>query len=712
MSTHRITEKPRLPRTPYPRLPVPAPERPGKTAPTVPSNGSDSRHGGLGRRHWFSIFALWLALCGSALADPRCADCGLSLRAGADWLPLLALDTTVTMDIRGPVAEVLVRQQYVNDSADWREGRYLLPLPPDAAVGHLRLRIGERLIEGEVQEKETARQIYSQAAAQGRSAALVEQQRPNLFRTALANIGPGERIEVEIGYWQLVGHRDGRFHLDLPLTLTPRYRSMQTPTSDEQADAELPAVAAATGIALEPSVALDIRLDAGVPLARIDSPTHAIKVSAGPDGHRIALDRLAELADRDFSLQWTPQPSAVPQRAVFVEEVDGEHFALLTLLPPSQNAAALPRELILVIDTSGSMQGVAIQQAVAALDDALNRLRAEDHFNLIRFDSRSEQLFPESVPAQANHIARARRYLAGLVANGGTEMAPALELAFAGAPPPGMVRQVVLATDAAIHDEAGLFTLIEQQRGAARLFPVGIGSAPNAHFLRKAAELGRGSQAMVRDIHGVAEAIRGLFERLDRPMLHDIDIHWPNAAEVYPPRIPDLYAGEPLRVVARLAAPQGMLSVSGQTRERPWQSSLKLETLRPAAAKGLGKLWARARIEAIEDAVRAGLTETEARPLIVETALRHGLTSRYTSLIAVERTPRRPLDAALAATDIPNAAPAGGDALMMAQGSTPARSRLGMALGLALLVIALLRREENQSVRRPVDADDTEVTQP
>jgi Ca-activated chloride channel homolog len=607
------------------------------------------------------------------------------------WSSTLALDTAVEMRVNGLINQVVLRQRYVNDSDHWLEGRYLLPLPEDAAVGHLLVRIGDRRIIGEVQEKSAARVTYQAAAASGRRAALVEQDRPNLFRTALTNIGPGEEIEVEIGYWQAVGYRDGEFVLALPLTLTPRHSP-----GTEVADAppgNLPAIALHTlPPSLEPNVSLRIELRAGLPLARIHSPTHRIMHSNQADFDLIELDDYVELADRDFELRWQPLPSRMPQRAVFHEEVDGEHFALALLIPPTQAAAPLPRELILVIDNSGSMHGIAMRQAIAALDSALLRLRADDRFNLIRFNHESERLFAASVPANADNVSRARRYVAGLSATGGTQMAPALRLAFDGDPWPGHVRQVVLATDAAISDERALFAQIERERGTARLFPVGIGSAPNGHFIRKAGELGRGSFVVIRELGDVSQRMDGLFARLDRPVLHELDLHWPDASEVYPERLPDLYDGEPLQIVARLPFLQGELTFSGLAREQRWQSKLQLQPTLMTSAEGVARLWARARIDALEDALRQGASEAHVREAVLEVALRHGLASRYTSLVAVEQGPARPSQQALASTEIANAPPAA--TLAMAQGSTGARSKLGLGIALALMTAALLRRRD------------------
>jgi Ca-activated chloride channel family protein len=452
------------------------------------------------RRLGFTFLLLALAArAGAQAPDPD----GLQFAtADGGWQSAAVLETDVHFRIQGLLAEVTVEQTYRNDSSQWLEGRYLLPLPDNAAVHALNLQVGERIVVGEVREKEEAQAIYQAAAAQGQVAGLVEQNRPNLFRTAVANIAPGAEVQIRIGYWQRVDYRDGAFSIALPLTLTPRYESSDPKLATPHAGpAEaLPAALAATpgGRALDPIVSLRADLTAGVAIDVVESPTHAISVKHQGDVHVVTLTDHVVASDRDFELRWTPSPSEVPRSALFVERRSDADYAFAMLMPPTAKVDALPRELLLVIDTSGSMAGLPIAQAQAALVEALARLRPSDRFNLIQFNSISEQLFENAVPADAAHLQVASDWIGALVATNGTEMAPALRLALSGSAPTGYVRQVVFITDAAVGDESALFAQIEGGLGDARLFPVGIGSAPNDHFLRKAAELGRGSELMIR----------------------------------------------------------------------------------------------------------------------------------------------------------------------------------------------------------------------
>ena len=642
-----------------------------------------------GVRAWLA--GLMLAFAPLAALAGGGEDEGLMLRDENGWVATLAMDTSVDMQVRGLLAEVTVRQTYRNDSSQWREGRYLLPLPADAAVGGLTLRVGDRLVEGEVQEKAKARETYERAAAAGQQAGLVEQNRPNLFSTAVANIGPGEEVEIEVRYWQPVAYRDGVFSLGLPLTLTPRYLPDRETGQGGPRDPEVvPAAPSAddAGSALPPTVSLVAEIEPGLPLQSVSSPTHAVTVSAEGRTYRATLAALVEPGDRDFELRWEPVPSQAPRSAVFTDRVGGEDYALVMLVPPTLPSAPLPRELILVIDNSGSMTGESMAQAIEAADRALARLRPGDRFNIVRFDDTFELLYPGPVPAQPANVARARVFVRSLTADGGTEMLPALRAAFAGAPPAGFLRQVVLATDAAIGNEDELLRVIEAERGDARLFPVGIGSAPNEHFLRKAADAGRGTRAVIRDVNAVAEEMDALLARLDRPAMRDITLDWPGVAEAYPARMPDLYQGEALQVVARLDRLAGAVTVRGLA-PAPWSRRVPLSGETPTPAPGIGRLWARGRVDELEDRLRRGADETEVRPMIVDVALRHGLVTRFTSLVAVDRTPARPEGETMGSTRIANATPAG--SLAFAQGSTGWPRELALAAALALLALALMR---------------------
>jgi Ca-activated chloride channel family protein len=626
--------------------------------------------------------------------------------------PHIALATEVEILVSGLVARTWVTQRFVNDGQEWVEGVYVFPLPEMAAVDRMALQVGERRIEGRIQERAQAKRTYQAARSQGRTASLLEQERPNLFTTSVANIGPGEPVEVTIEYQQTLAYESGGFELRFPMTLTARYVP-GAPGGEEPLPPERLTAPGGTGWAkatdLAPDAAritppllppgtsrlnplrLHLELDSGFPLDTITSPSHALETNP-LEGfrHEVWLDDVP--ADRDFVLRWAPKPGHEPRAAIFSEERHGDHYALLMVLPPQTEQAAppLPREAILVIDTSGSMGGASIQQARAALHLALDRLGPDDTFNVIAFSDAPRALFDASQSADPRTLRRAHDFVSRLEAGGGTEMGAALERALSGAAPEGTrLRQVVFITDGSIGNEAGLFTAIQQRLGRSRLFMVGIGSAPNSYFLSRAAGFGRGTATTIGDLAEVRERMEGLFRKIENPVLSDLEIHWNDEVEMWPERVPDLYAGEPVLVTTKLRRFVGEVRLTGRRGGRPFEVALPLTP--GAGESGIHKLWARRKIAHWMAQGTAGLPAERVREEVLSVALEHELVSKFTSLVAVDVTPRRPLHERLASGAVPNHGPAGFDpnlvpGVLLPRGATPAP--LLVWLGCGLLVLA------------------------
>ncbi len=649
-----------------------------------------------------TIFAVLVLILGFAAGARAETGFGTIKATATDGQPfeLVALASDVHYQIGGLVAEASIHQRFTNSSSEWVEAQYLLPLPQGAAVHDMSLRIGERVIVGEIREKEQARREYVEAAASGKHAALVEADRANLFRTAVANVGPGETIEVEVRWWQQISYRDDRFSLSLPLTYTPRYVStVGTQDSDDEVKPN-PSRPSTTQDDLHgadaPRVEVSIDLDPGLALSRVESSTHALKVTRNGTRYLITLSEGSVPADRDFVLEWVPVLGTAPASAMLTETIDGDTYAMVMMLPNSELAHPLPRELILVIDTSGSMEGESIKQARAALDLALSSLRPGDRFNVIQFNSVTEALFADAVAATPADVALAREWVADLRANGGTEMVEALSTALRGTPPAGYVRQVVFVTDGAVDDAGALYQLIDHDLGQSRLFPIGIGSAPNAQFIERAATSGRGSSIVIRGPAEVGERMRELFGKLDRPALRDLSLSWPGVADSYPQRLPDLYAGEPLVVVAKLSNLRGTLEARAANSETTWAKSLPID--RAANAPGIARLWAQRKIESLEQSIDRGAKPDDVRGQVLQLAIDHHLVSPYTSLIAVEQKPARDSADDLISKRIANGMPVGS----LAYAATATSAPLQMLIGLILLLIAGLfawcgRRRDEQS---------------
>jgi Ca-activated chloride channel family protein len=364
------------------------------------------------------------------------------------------------------------------------------------------------------------------------------------------------------------------------------------------------------------------------------------------------------------------------------------------LVPPHEEAAVAPapREVIYIIDTSGSMEGNSIRQARAALQLALARLRPTDLFNVIRFSDRTETLYVEPVPASVLHLGEAQEFVANLQADGGTEMLPALQAAFRMRASPAHLRQIVFITDGAVGNEEQLFALI-RTLGAARLFTVGIGAAPNGHFMRTAAAMGRGTFTFIGADREVSERMGELFEKIERPALTDIELGWPAGvqAELSAARVPDVYYGEPVVLTARLnRSPVGFVTLSGRGLSGFWMRQIPLASAR--ANQGVASLWARNRIEDLLDQQRGGASPDAIRQQVLTLALEHRLVSPYTSLVAVDHTPVRPAGIDSPQSALPHTAPAGSAwaGTQVGYPDTATSARLQLLIGLALLLAALL----------------------
>jgi Ca-activated chloride channel family protein len=334
------------------------------------------------------------------------------------------------------------------------------------------------------------------------------------------------------------------------------------------------------------------------------------------------------------------------------------------VMPPGQEQtehALMPREMILIVDTSGSMHGVSLAQAKRAVQLALQGLQATDRFNVIEFNSSTNALYDASDMASASNISDALKFVQSLEANGGTEMRPALSMALSASAYESHLRQVVFVTDGSVGYEDEMFLMIEEKLGDARLFTVGIGSAPNSWFMRQAAEAGRGSYTFISALHEVREKMDGLFRKLEHPQVTDITVEWPSGVVVdsYPQTIPDLYLGEPVIVKARASGEfrsSDTVAVSGNSVSGGWSSTLQLTAKR---SEGVAALWARARIADLMHHERRGTDPGETRTAIVATAMAHHLVSNYTSLVAVDKTPVRPLSDPFASEQVANLIPYG-----------------------------------------------------
>jgi Ca-activated chloride channel family protein len=646
--------------------------------------------------NWLAIVAIllagvvWPPVFGATADNARAGTLYLCAMPCGSPTEALRQTTQIHAHVTGNVARVHVTQKFENPSDEWVEGLYVFPLSAGAAVDELEMLVGERKIRGEIKRKQDARAAYEQAKSEGRRASLVDQQRPNMFSTAVANIAPHSSITVDIAYLDTIPFRDGRYTLNLPLSITPRY------TPGGGSDEARPATATPEQVeAAIQNAQIDVDLEPGFPLQDVNSLNHSVLMVTTETGRHINLRSHSVPADRDFELVWTPSVTPDTYASAFAERVGNDTYVLVSLMPPQMAAErTYKREVVFIIDTSGSMSGSSIEQARAALRLGVARLNAGDTFNIIRFSNDATSLFPTSQPAVGINRQSAADFIDGLVADGGTEMRSALDLAFSMPPTLDALRQIVFVTDGSVSNEADLVKLIGSRIGSARLFTVGIGGAPNAYFMREAAAAGRGSFTFIPQIEQVNERMSDVFRKLENPALVDLQLHWPGGAvATLASKLPgDVYAGDPLTVVAKLSSiPQGLLTLNGRSGGGTWTRQLPLRIVNDRS--GVAKLWARERIAELARQKNLGGDATEAENQIVTLALEHHLVSDYTSLVAVDDTPVRPLGTDARAEQVPVSAPRGtqwANTTGFAKTATPAP--LLLLIGLAALGIAVALR--------------------
>ena len=648
----------------------------------------------------------------------------LKLEAGSGkHISAPLLSSRYDIDITGVIARTTLTQHFKNSSDLWLEGIYAFPLPDGAAIDGLRMRIGDRFIEGQIKEKKKARKTYEKAKSEGKKAALLVQHRPNLFTNSVANIGPGEIIAVQITYQQVIKPDAETYTLRVPLVAAPRYEPrpvVQVLRSD--AGGWHPVKADSAGVltnnvvrdlrTLAPNsphnpVEITVRLKAGFPLGPVTSNSHKVLIEREGDNTAVISLDTAAPADRDFVLSWLPRDFEQPQFSLFKETTDSGTYYLAMVTPPRLGKIKVlpPRNIIFVQDVSGSMSGESIEQARSGLEIALERLQPEDHFNIIFFSSEFHSLSRHLLPATPKNIRRGLNAVSNMEATGGTEMLPALEFALklARQENGGRLTQIIFLTDGEVSNEAEMMRAIHAGLGKSRLFTVGIGSAPNGYFMKAAADMGRGSNVYINDLEMVAEQMERLFAKLEAPVLTDLKIMLPsNAGRLTPNPLPDLYAGEPV-VAAFLAKGE----VPGQVRITGNLGSQKVQLIMDAGKAieraGVAKLWARQHIRGYEMLRNSSLADKDLKEKLISNilslALDFQLISSQTSLVAVDVTPSRSPGERVHSQQIANNLPKGWDAKYWFPKNHQILRKASLAPGLSPAALAKLKQAVPQSAQ-------------
>jgi len=586
--------------------------------------------------------------------------------------------TDVHADITGVVAHVEVVQTFGNPYDRPIEAVYVFPLPNRAALDGMEIRLEDRVIRGVIARRETARALYEAARREGRTAALLDQQRPNIFTQSVANILPGDTIEVHIRYFETLPYREGRQEFVFPMVVGPRFIP-GTPIrpGDGGGDPDTTDVPDASRItppvlrAEQRSghdIALELRLDAGVRESGVASPSHRVEVDRESGGVvRVRLSPDDSIPNRDFVLRYgldgaEPNVIVLPHRTPDAS-APGYFLALLRPEAEPPPSAVSPKEMIFVVDCSGSMSGEPIARVREAMTYALQNLGPLDNFQIIRFSDGAAAFAPAPVPATPSYIARALEYVGGLSGSGGTIMLEGVKTALGYPEDPQRLRIVAFMTDGYIGNEDQILAYMHEHLGTARLHSFGVGSSVNRSLLDSMAEFGRGSAWYITLREGAEGAVRDFYDRISRPYLTDIAIDWGDlkVVDVYPRKIPDLFLGQPIRISGRYLEPgRGVLRVSARLGGRPWEGRFDVHLPdRHPDGDAIASLWARASIDDLSKRLIAG-PDPALVEMVTTTALTHHLVSAYTSFVAVDERIRN-AGAAPDRVDVPVLIPEGVD---------------------------------------------------
>ena len=589
---------------------------------------------------------------------------GLLVSLDGRPLPLQAVE--LRCRAAAGLARSLLRQRFVNPYDETLHVRYLLPLPADGAVSAFRFRIGERTIVGQVERRESARESFEEALLRGQSAALLEQERSSLFSQEIANIPAGETLVCELCIDQpLAWCEDGSWEYRFPTSVAPRYQGAPGRVADAEA-LRVPVAPEGLPLRLELDLEVEDELAAG---AELESPTHALRTSGARREWRARLtDEEGAALDRDLVVRWRVAGADVESElrcGAGQAGLAARAFGLLSLLPPglgveSRAQEALRRELVLLIDTSGSMSGRPLEQAKAVLGELIGSLAEGDELEMIEFSTQTRRWSDAPRRIDARTRSAARLWVRELRAGGGTEMTQAIRAALR---PLDLrcQRQIVLVSDGYIGFEREVVAALACELPAgARVHTLGVGSAVNRSLTAPAARIGRGLELLVGLDEEPGDAARRLVAGTQAPLVVELELSGSALRAHAPLRLPDLFARRPAQLSLELAPEGGALELRGRTRSGSWSRRVVVPPIAGgAAAPELACRFARECVEDLECELAAGASGARIDALIEQLGLEFGIATRATSWIAVSDEPDVDAGAPARRESVPHALPYG-----------------------------------------------------
>lgn len=579
--------------------------------------------------------------------------------------------TAVKADIAGFVARVNVQQQFANTSTRPVEAIYTFPLPDDAAVDAMTMTVGRDRIVGQIKRREQAKQVYEAAKAAGKTASLLNQERPNIFTQSVANIMPGETVTVDISYANTLVYDDGSFEWSFPTVVGPRYTptggytvpgqrgEKSTPATDvsgesggteavvTDADKITPPITP-EGTRAGHDISLEVNIDAGMPIGAVTSRLHPVKVDKPDARHaHVVLADAATLPNKDFILQWKTAGRELQSGVLTHATKQGGYFSLVLQPPAVPDSEELKsRDIIFVIDQTGSQSGLPIRKAKEVMRYLIQNMNPDDGFQLLGFNTDVYPCFSGLVGNTPANVSKALKWLEPIEGGGGTDILRAAEYALNIPERPGRQRIICYLTDGYIGNEEQVIAKVKQDRNKAHLFTFGIGNSVNRMLIDGMAKAGEGTPEYVDLNKSGEEAGARFYRRIAKPLLTNIKVQWAgvDVSDVFPTPVPDLFmAGRPVIFKGRYAhGGKGTAVITGQMDGKPYRQEVALDLpAKKASGSALASIWAREKIAGLEDSdwqgVLSGNPNPDIKERIIQTALDYRLMTKYTSFVAVQQ---------------------------------------------------------------------------
>lgn len=566
-----------------------------------------------------------------------------------DYFPLK--DTNVLVNINGTIAETFLTQTYTNEGQNPINAVYIFPASTKVTVHGMKMQIGDQLITAQIQEKEIAKETYEEAKSEGKNASLLEQKRSNVFQMNVANIMPGDTVQIELHYTELISAAEGSYQFVFPTVVGPRYVSTSDTAAEEPGETDPWAAVPYLEEGREPSGSyqITVNLSAGVPITSLTSKSHAIQVDwENEAAAQVTLSDTEDYAgNRDYILDYKLTGEEV-DCGLMLHTAEEENFFMLMVQPPERIVLEEipPREYIFILDVSGSMYGYPLETAKEVIQDLVSNLRETDIFNLILFSDQTMKMSPKSAPATKENINRAIHFIEDQEGGGGTELLPAFRSALKLPRTEQFARTIITITDGYIYDETSIFEAIHKNLDTTNFFSFGIGDSVNRALIEGIAKAGQGESFIVTDSADAKETASRFRTYVQSPILTDIQVSY-EGFDVYdlaPNALPTLFAQRPLLVYGKFRGePSGTIQITGRTGNQPYQKTIQVADIEPLASnQAIRYLWARSRVDQLMDYGLNTDVRRSVKKEITALGLQYHMVTPYTSFIAVMDTVRNP----------------------------------------------------------------------